>query len=108
MSNKITSHSDLFTYAKKKFKDLFKDGSIELDEVCFLVEKNNLIKFICSLRDDPELHFSQLMDITATDYPESEKRFELAYQFLSIDYSFYFAVIYLSFRMGTGRVHGHG
>ncbi len=85
MSQKIESHTALLDYLNKKFKGLFLESSILFDEVCFLVNKENLQKFICSLRDDPELHFSQLMDITAVDYPESISRFQLVYQLLSIE-----------------------
>ena len=52
-------------------------------------EKNNLIEFECNkkdiisivklLKDDNNLFFSQLLDITAVDYPSREFRFDLIY-----------------------------
>jgi NADH-quinone oxidoreductase subunit C len=40
----------------------------------------NVLKF---LRDDPDCRFVCFTDITAADYPEREKRFEIVYQLLS-------------------------
>ena len=42
-------------------------------------EKNNIIKIFNELRDNTELNFNQLLDITAVDYPSREFRFDLIY-----------------------------
>jgi NADH-quinone oxidoreductase subunit C len=36
------------------------------------------------LKNDPELEFNVLMDVTAVDYPGEEPRFEVVYQFYSL------------------------
>lgn len=87
MLDMIETSAQLLTYVKKKFKDLYQDSEIALDEVSFYVTADKLVKFTTSLRDDPQLHFSQLMDVTAVDYPEREQRFQVVYQFLSLDYN---------------------
>lgn len=39
------------------------------------------------LRDDARCQFKELIDLTAVDYPEQEKRFEVIYNLLSIRYN---------------------
>ena len=39
------------------------------------------------LKNNPNTKFRQLIDITAVDYPESEKRFRLVYLLLSLEYN---------------------
>jgi NADH-quinone oxidoreductase subunit C len=40
--------------------------------------------FVDFLRADPSCRFTTLIDVTAIDWPEREKRFELVYHFLSM------------------------
>ena len=40
--------------------------------------------FVEFLRSDPQCLFTQMIDVTAVDYPERAKRFELVYHFLSM------------------------
>jgi NADH-quinone oxidoreductase subunit C len=51
-------------------------------------EINLLPSVLKMLRDDEMLSFRQLSDLTAVDYPEREKRFELIYQLLSTAHNF--------------------
>ena len=44
----------------------------------------DLLYVLKTIRDDPILQFKQLSDLTAVDYPERVKRFEVVYQMLSI------------------------
>ena len=39
------------------------------DEVMALVVRTRIVEVCRKLRDDPELHFTQLMDICGADYP---------------------------------------
>ena len=52
-------------------------GKNNLLEIEF--EKNNIIKIFNEFRDNTELNFNQLLDITAVDYPSREFRFDLIY-----------------------------
>ncbi len=52
-----------------------------------LASKDQLVRCVTFLRDHHDCLFSQLIDITAVDYPEREKRFEMVYHFLSMDYN---------------------
>jgi len=70
-----TVNSGLTTAVKKSeinFNQLFVD--IEID---------NLISTILFLKTNDKCKFKQLIDITAVDYPQSEKRFKIVYLLLS-------------------------
>ena len=91
---------EYFSYKKKleekiNLKDNFHmiESLKKINEVINPNEKNNLIEFECNkkdiisivklLKDDNKLFFSQLLDITAVDYPEKDKRFKMVYLLLS-------------------------
>ena len=42
------------------------------------------VKLLTFLRDDPNTLFKQLVDVTAVDYPQREERFEVVYNLLSL------------------------
>ena len=70
-----TVNSGLATSVKKseiKFNQLFIDVEIE-----------NLISTILFLKTNKKCKFKQLIDITAVDYPQCEKRFKIVYLLLS-------------------------
>ncbi len=70
-----TVNSGLTTTIKKSeinFKQLFID-----------VDVDNIISTILFLKTNEKCRFKQLIDITAVDYPEKEKRFKIVYLLLS-------------------------
>ena len=58
-----------------KDKDIFYEASFNYE---------NTIKLFQELKNNEQLNFDQLIDITAIDYPSREKRFELVYILLSM------------------------
>ena len=72
--------SQIKEYCKVKYSSI----KVVLDQVEISVEKDNLLKLIQFLKDDPSCLFDQLSDITAVDYPNKKYRFLIIYQFLSI------------------------
>lgn len=54
------------------------------DEQALSVKPDNLLQLLTALRDDPNLLFSQLVDIAGVDYPERPERFEVVYMLLSL------------------------
>ena len=54
------------------------------NEVVICCDAADVTSVLKDLRDDEGLAFTQLSDITAVDYPEREKRFEVVYQLLSV------------------------
>ena len=61
---------------------------IERDEISLFIKKEDLISTLMFLRDNPSLSMESLIDITAIDYPGSEKRFVLVYNLLSVSKNF--------------------
>ncbi len=55
-----------------------------IGELTVFVSSASLPRFIECLKTDRECRFSTLVDITAVDYPERDKRFEMVYHFLSM------------------------
>ena len=48
------------------------------------VERSQIVEILTWLRDDPELRFEMLTDLTATDYSPREPRFEVVYHLYSV------------------------
>jgi NADH-quinone oxidoreductase subunit C len=57
---------------------------IAYGELCITVRAAHIVKILTFLRDDKDCQFRQLVDITAVDYPERTKRFEVVYHLLSL------------------------
>ena len=75
---------DIANYLTPKIKTFVFNalGELEIE-----VEPKKLFKLIIILKEDEKLAFEQLIDITAIDYPEEEKRFKVVYHFLTIKYN---------------------
>ena len=82
----------------KNLNDLEKKVNLELNtkinfsrlkhEHLYLnINSENLIDVTIFLKTNKETKFKQLIDITAVDYPEKEKRFKLVYLFLSHEFN---------------------
>ena len=77
----------------KNLSDLEKIINSELttkinhEHICINIENENLIEVVLFLKNNNETKFKQLIDITAVDYPESERRFKLVYLFLSHEFN---------------------
>ncbi len=69
---------------QEKFPDAFV-GSIEaLGEVSVSVKREKIVAICRFLHDDPALSFDMITDICSVDFPNEELRFEMIYQFYSI------------------------
>ncbi len=53
-------------------------------ELVFHAKAEHIQKILNFLRDNKECEFQVLVDVTAVDYPEREKRFEVVYNLLSM------------------------
>ena len=73
---------------KKALKDFIIKISDKLGEVTVVIEKKDLVTIAKILKEDKQLNFNQLIDITAVDYlyQERDYRFEVVYHFLSLTY----------------------
>ena len=59
---------------------------ISRDELTLTVLKAQALKILQFLRDDSACRFTQLIDMTATDYQKPPNRFAVVYHLLSLDY----------------------
>ena len=70
---------------KSKYADLVLDSHNFRGDQTVTIDKGSIHAVSQFLRDDPELSFDFLMDITAVDYiDKKEKRFEVVYHFYSL------------------------
>ena len=60
-----------------------KKSEINFDQLFIDVDVENLVSAILFLKTNEKCRFKQLIDITAVDYPEKEKRFKMVYLLLS-------------------------
>ena len=78
MSNKEQNKKILL----EKFSEnsiFFKDHYDEIN-----IKKNDILKTIQFLKEDRNLQYNQLIDLTAIDYPSRKNRFEVVYIILSM------------------------
>ncbi|HEX3431761.1 MAG TPA: NADH-quinone oxidoreductase subunit C [Rhizomicrobium sp.] len=58
--------------------------NIAFGELTIEAETAEIIRVLSHLRDDPDCRFTLLIDITAVDWPQREKRFDVVYLLLSL------------------------
>jgi len=75
--------SDLEKKINSELTTKVKNSKIKHDQIYLNIESDDLLEVILFLKNNNESKFKQLIDITAVDYPEKEKRFKLVYLFLS-------------------------
>ncbi len=61
--------------------------SVLKDELTLYVAPSAVVPVLTFLRDHSQCQFKALMDISGADYPEREKRFEVVYHLLSIQFA---------------------
>ncbi|MBW0152788.1 MAG: NADH-quinone oxidoreductase subunit C [Phenylobacterium sp.] len=57
---------------------------VTYDELSLSAPLPRIVEALTFLRDHPDYRFEVLIDLTAVDYPEREKRFEVVYHLLSM------------------------
>ena len=60
-----------------------KDSKIKHDQIYISINSEDLLGTMLLLKTNNNTKFRQLIDITAVDYPENQKRFKLVYLLLS-------------------------
>ena len=66
------------------------DYKLEFKNELYLLnlKQSMLIKVAKILKENEKLKFNQLIDLTAVDYPNKKKRFEMVYILLSVEFNF--------------------
>ena len=62
-------------------------SEIKHSQIFINIDREDLIDVILFLKNNENTKFRQLIDITAVDYPQKDKRFKLVYMFLSHEYN---------------------
>ena len=62
-------------------------SKIKNDQIYLNIDSNDILDVILFLKNNENTNFKQLIDITAVDYPENEKRFKLVYLLLSHEFN---------------------
>lgn len=75
---------ELAAHLTLKHPDAVLGCDVAFGELTVEVLPSQLVAFVEFLRGDSACRFSSLVDITAVDYPEREKRFDVVYHFLSM------------------------
>jgi NADH-quinone oxidoreductase subunit C len=58
--------------------------NVAFGELILDAEGAEILRVLTHLRDDPDCRFTLLIDITAVDWPQREKRFDVVYLLLSL------------------------
>tara|TARA_B100002051_G_C16489926_1_gene512365 strand:+ start:54 stop:659 length:606 start_codon:yes stop_codon:yes gene_type:complete len=71
---------------KKILSDKFDNSKIFKNDQYFEIQinHNQIFGIVKELKDDPNLNYNQLIDITAVDYPSRHNRFDIIYILLSM------------------------
>jgi NADH-quinone oxidoreductase subunit C len=75
---------ELGSHIEQKRADCVLTWDVTHEELNIDVAPANIVGFVEFLRTDNSCKFSSLVDITAVDYPERAKRFDVVYHFLSM------------------------
>jgi len=67
-----------------RMRSRFADVLVAREEVTAIVGRDDLLDALVALRDAPELSFDFLSSLTATDWPNQDPRFWVAYELRSI------------------------
>ena len=79
----MKSLSDLEKKINSELTTKINDSKISHDQLYLKIDNEDLLDVILFLKINNDTKFKQLIDITAVDYPEKSKRFEMIYLFLS-------------------------
>ena len=78
-----TTVTDLERTVNSGLTTTIKKSEINFDQLFIYIDIENIISTILFLKTNEKCRFKQLIDITAVDYPEKEKRFKIVYLLLS-------------------------
>jgi len=78
-----TTVTDLEKTVNSGLTTTIKKSEINFNQLFIDVDTENIISTILFLKTNEKCRFKQLIDITAVDYPEKEKRFKIVYLLLS-------------------------
>lgn len=75
---------DVADHVKESLEEAVTGHEIQKSELIVYAKAESIKDVLKFLRDDRECYFSQLVDVTAVDYPERTQRFDVVYNLLSM------------------------
>jgi len=79
----LTTVNDLEKTVNSGLTTTIKRSEINFNQLVIYIDVEDIISTILFLKTNEKCRFKQLIDITAVDYPEKEKRFKIVYLLLS-------------------------
>ena len=79
--------NDLEKIINSELATKINSSEIKHDQINLIIDTEDLIEVIQFLKTNTYTKFKQLIDITAVDYPENNKRFKLVYFLLSHEFN---------------------
>ena len=79
--------TDLEKKINSELTTKIKKSKITHNQIFLSIDSEDLIEVILFLKNNNNMNFKQLIDITAVDYPENERRFKLIYLLLSHEFN---------------------
>ncbi|MEO2054452.1 MAG: NADH-quinone oxidoreductase subunit C [Nitrospira sp.] len=76
---------DIVVKIKEQYPDAFLSSKIDFGELTITLKREGLLEVCRYLHDEPSLDFDFISDICSVDFPNESPRFEMIYQFYSID-----------------------
>ncbi len=76
--------NELGALIEAKRPDCVRAWDVSHDELNIDVAPSNIVDFMDFLKTEPTCKFTSLIDLTAVDYPERTKRFDVVYHLLSM------------------------
>jgi len=79
--------SDLEKKINSELTTKVKNSKLNHNQIYLNIENEDLLEVVLFLKNNSDTKFKQLIDITAVDYPENERRFKLVYLLLSHEFN---------------------
>jgi len=80
MSAELQALSD---HIASSLGEAVEDRAIAYDELTIVVRREDIVRAVTFLRDDPQCRFVCFIDLCGADYPARERRFDVVYHFLA-------------------------
>ena len=84
----MNSLKDLEKFINSELSTKIKSSKVKHNQIYLNISNEDLIDVILFLKTNKDTKFKQLIDITAVDYLELEKRFKIVYLLLSHEFNF--------------------
>ena len=82
------NQSSILGRIEEKFPDLVVETHSRLGQDTVVIDKSGIVDLARFLKEDDELNFNILIDVTAVDYWKKDPRFEVVYHLLSLENKF--------------------